>query len=236
VDGETLYRSPRSDSDIRQAAHIIAAVHAQEPCAAYAELPHEGYGDAFGDTVQRCLQDALRPSEPAAGQTVEETRRLLATNAEDILETWQMVSAMGADLRRHTDDYRLTHGDPNYDNFLRGTNGVLHLTDWADIGWGPRERDLLAFTGDRFLLFLRAYAERSAPFTLQSERVLYYHYRWVVQEIADFGARILCQDVTEAEASHAWDELQPYVPVPHQEIAQSVTRIRKTAAEVCGMA
>jgi hypothetical protein len=57
----------------------------------------------------------------------------------------------------------------------------------------------------------------------------------VVQEIADFGARILFQDVTETEATHAWEELQPYVPVPHRDIAQSIARLRGTAGEVCGM-
>ncbi len=236
VNGETLHRSPRSDAEIRRAARIIAEVHAQEPCPPYAKLPREGFENPFHGTIERCLQEATQPSGPAGSRTVEQTRRLLAVHAEEIAATSQMLSAIGAELRGYEADFCLTHGDPNYDNFLRDTDGVLYLTDWADIGWGPRERDLLAFTDDRFSLFLREYAGISGRLALDPDRMQYYHYRWTVQEIADFAERILLQDVDDTEASHAWDELAPYLPVPHEDIAESVARISEMAADTFGTA
>jgi hypothetical protein len=43
----------------------------------------------------------------------------------------------------------------------------------------------------------------------------FYFYRWAVQEIADYTARILA-DPGDADAeAYAWKELQPYLPTQH---------------------
>jgi aminoglycoside phosphotransferase (APT) family kinase protein len=122
----------------------------------------------------------------------------------------------------------VTHGDPNWANFLVAPQGAIYLTDWGELALGPRERDLMSFTGEHFDAFVPAYLEQSRPIRLHRLLFSFYLYRWAMQEIADYATRILRPETTPDEAEHAWAELQPYLPVPHEEIEAGLATVMAT--------
>ncbi len=142
------------------------------------------------------------------------------------------MDEMADRARQLTGDWVLTHGDPNLDNFLKDKAGRLHLTDWGEVALGPPERDLFMFTGESFEIFLRPYVRVRTDVALHPEIFAFYFYRWTMQEIADYTARILFGDMGPVEDEHAWAELQPYLPIQHDSIALSVQALKEVLERV----
>src|SRR5258705_9834156 len=112
----------------------------------------------------------------------------------NILTTLETMRQLSATVRGLELDCVLKHGDPNWANILVDRSGIFHLLDWEDLGLGPPEADLVFFSDrlpDRFEAFLRQYLSINRGARLHAEAFAYYHYRWTVQEIADYTTRIL---------------------------------------------
>jgi len=61
------------------------------------------------------------------------------------------------------------------------------VVDWDGLLLAPRERDLMFVTGEERTRFLEGYG----PATLDRTVLAYYRWEWVVQELADYGTRVL---------------------------------------------
>jgi len=81
----------------------------------------------------------------------------------------------------------LCHGDLHTANLLVGHRDRLAVVDWDGLLLAPRERDLMFVTGEERTRFLEGYG----PATLDRTVLAYYRWEWVVQELADYGTRVL---------------------------------------------
>jgi spectinomycin phosphotransferase len=228
IDGATLWQHGASDDDLMAAAALLAAVHQCDP-QRLPPLATETFANPFEAPIRRALRVAAAPPDDCAPLQRAACRLLHAEHA-DIEATMQRMQQLGAAARQYTFGPVLTHGDPNLDNFLKDSQGALHLTDWGELAVGPPERDLFAFTGARFDVFLRQYIAMRGPLTLHAETFAFYFYRWTLQEIADYATRLLFQQPDPHEAAHAWAELRDYVPVRHAEIAQHMAAVQAVCA------
>lgn len=99
---------------------------------------------------------------------------------------------------------------------------------------GPPERDLFMFMDTPDDAFLRRYRDAAGGLHLHARLIAFYHYRWAVQEIADYATRLLFGPSSQAEEEHAWAELQPYLPVPHRQIEDAVSAAEAVTWRVGG--
>ena len=224
IEGTTLWEQGASDNDVAAAATLLAAVH-QCDLQFLPPLATEPFANPFAAPIRRALSVAAAPSADFTSLQRAACRLLRAEQA-DIEATVQRMAQLGDAARQHTTTRVLTHGDPNLDNFLKDSRGTLHLTDWGEIAIGPPERDLFAFTGPRFDLFLQQYVVARGPLALHVETFAFYFYRWSLQEIADYATRLLFQQLGPAEDAHAWAELQEYLPVQHAKIVQDLEALQ----------
>src|SRR5829696_5842342 len=81
----------------------------------------------------------------------------------------------------------LCHGDLHTANLLVGADDLLAVVDWDGLLLAPRERDLMFVTGEERTRFLEGYG----PATLDRTVLAYTRWEWVVQELADYGTRVL---------------------------------------------
>ncbi len=224
VDGTTLWQHGASDDDITAAAMLLAAVH-QCDSQRLPPLVTETFANPFEVPIRRALRMAAAPPDNCS-PLQREACRLLHAEHTDIEATMQRMAQLGAVAQQHTSRRVLTHGDPNLDNFLKDPHGTFHLTDWGEVALGPPERDLFAFTGMHFDVFLPQYIAACGPLALHAETFAFYFYRWTLQEIADYATRLLVQPLGPAEDAHAWAELQDYLPVRHADIEQSLAAVQ----------
>jgi aminoglycoside phosphotransferase (APT) family kinase protein len=233
IRGRTLYDQGASNADLAQAASVVAALHQCDAAGDFPQLARETFGDPFKGPVLRALQAAENPV-PGAPTFRRRMTRLLQSERADILATLEKIEQLGAKARELTTDWVLTHGDPNLDNLLKDEEGQIFLTDWGEIGVGPPERDMFAFTGEGFAAFLRPYALARTSVALHRDVFAFYFYRWALQEIADYATRILFSSLGPEEDEHAWAELQPYLPIRHDLIAEGLAELQAVLDSVLG--
>ena len=157
---------------------------------------------------------------------------MLLAEAADLTDFMDRFDEFGNQLRALDSDFVITHGDSNLDNVIVSPDGGLHLIDWGEVALGPRERDLSSYADNRLDLVLPTYFEAAGSPPLHAERFRIYQHRWCLQEIADYTTRIIFRPGEPSEDEHAWTELQPYLPLPRQELAVGHERTAALLADL----
>ena len=146
-------------------------------------------------------------------------------NARDLEATLRRFHRLGALARFLAPPPVPTHGDPDRANVLIDTTGTS-TSSTRQLALAPRERDLTFFTGERFAAFLRTYFERAgrvraspggslpSTSTAGSCRRL----------LATCHASCLSRAMSRNKRMPG-EELQPYLPFPHESIASGVAAV-----------
>jgi hypothetical protein len=172
--------------ELLEAGRCLARLHA----TVVGDIPIERFEHPFVPALERVAESGL----------------LTGTQIGRVRATAAKLEILGESLRDLPLDFVVTHGDPNTHNWLVEDGGRLWLCDWGDIALGPRERDLFAFDEPHLRAAWEGYGR------LPEERVLaFYRLRWRLQEIADYGTRLLDPDCPSMERDHARSELARYV-------------------------
>jgi len=116
----------------------------------------------------------------------------------------------------------LCHADLHTANLLVDADDRLFVVDWDGVQLAPAERDLL---------FVPAGSQRArlfdgyGPVTLDPAVVAYFRWEWVVQELADYGGRVLDGRLGEETRRHAVAEFrQLFAPGNVVEAAREADR------------
>lgn len=233
IDGTTPFQERFSDEEHLRLAAVLASLHNSGECLIRSsmEVAIETFDPPFTKIVRHVL--AVAAEDRPANDRQRETGRLLMQWRDDIEATLDHFERLGAQGRAMRFQQVLTHGDPTPANIIKDARGDLHLIDWGDLALGPAERDVTHFTGERFEPFLAEYKRAlGQPIHLHGEIFEFYFYRWVLQEIADYGSRILLKNVEGEELEHAWEELVQYVPIRRDGIRASVRNVRSIIQRV----
>lgn len=112
-------------------------------------------------------------------------------------------------LRAQQLNYVLCHGDIHEDNVLISDTGELFISDWDNVILAPKERDLTFFQGDGKADYLNGYFGADVAHSVNQAMIDYYVFEWALQEIADYGGRILSAAHFDlAGRTDAWTQLQ----------------------------
>jgi spectinomycin phosphotransferase len=177
-----------------------------------ADLPREAFQPAWRDMVLR-VDAHLATVDPA---TCDELTRAFAAawtvRRDEIHALVARCDELGAHLRHQDNPHALCHADIHTANVLVDPAGDLHLVDWDGALLAPRERDLLFFVGNevqpaRMSADTRAFLAGYGPVQIDPAALAYYCYEWVVQELGDYGARMLFMpELGHASRRQALDE------------------------------
>jgi hypothetical protein len=218
IEGCTAHESGMTPEELAKAGHAIAGLHGSK---ASIELPRERFANPFANTI-RTLQELPANTEAA---------RLFRDTRESVNALSERVEVLSASLRAQDVAMVLTHGDPNLANWIIDPKGRLHLADWGDLGYGPPERDLFAFTPDRFAEFLRSYISAGGTRRLDARIFEFYFDRWRLQDIAEYGERLFKSDQPD-EIRHAWAGLRRYLPLREDTRPQFLANVQEALAAI----
>lgn len=232
IDGITAMEEPLIDAAWQRMAALLAGVHESASALPQTLAVRK---DVCDIPYRATLLRLLRSREEAQGLDTpigRQVDRVLREQHDDITATLRMLEEAQAAGRREEGRLVLTHGDPNLANIIKDAHGQLYLIDWGAIALGPPERDLVFFTGPRFEMFLRAYVRRSGQPTLRDDLFGFYFYHWILQEISDYGTRILAGRVHDDELRYYWQEFQQYVPIHHDEVTRGTQVVREVLQRI----
>ena len=223
-----------TDAELCQTAVLLAAIHlctdkieTRHLTTAKYDLPlrNEFY------TVLEASTKELAPQNRYQKQLLE----ALAAHRSSILETIERYDELGRSGAASQTSFVITHGDPTPGNLILDTEDQLHLIDWDGVSLGPAEKDLFAFTGERFDVVLESYLEnRQNEVALYADIFGFYIYEWTLNEIRDYGIKILFKNTDTQQNEYDWESLQDYLP-PNRELMEDGIAAVRATLDRCGV-
>ncbi|MCM3439234.1 phosphotransferase [Metabacillus halosaccharovorans] len=227
IQGTSLYETSEFTSHLEQIAKTLADFH--NVSIHNDQLPKETFQNLFEKKILLLLNVAEK-QDFSLNLYKRKTASLFINERKDIKVTLEKMRTVQKQFSQRQFKQTITHGDPNFSNILCGSNEKLYFIDWGEIAFAPVERDLMFFLevdGNPldFEQFISTYLKNRPDTIIHPEIVEFYLYRWCLQEIADYGYRLLVENNGVEEDEHSWKELQPYLPIPHLSIQDRINNI-----------
>lgn len=158
-----------------------------------------------------------------------ELYRLWMAHNDEIMRIVERAEQLGSLLRRRPTDFVLCHADIHTANLIVAPDGQLHVVDWDQPIFAPKERDLMFIVNSDAIatceetLFFTGYGETE----IDALALAYYRAEWCVQEFVDFASRVfLLDDVgdeTRADSVRGFERL--FAPGDVVEVANKMARM-----------
>ncbi|WP_026562707.1 phosphotransferase [Bacillus sp. J37] len=227
IQGTSLYETSEFTRHLEHIAKTLADFHSVS--IHNDQLPKETFQNPFEKIILHLLNVAEK-QDFSSNLCKQKTASLFIKERKDIEVTLEKMRTVQTQFSKKNYKQTITHGDPNFSNILRGPNQKLYFIDWGEIAFAPVERDLMFFLEVDgkpldFGQFISTYLKNRPETIIHPEIVEFYLYRWCLQEIADYGYRLLVENNGVEEDEHSWKELQPYLPIPHLSIQDRMNNI-----------
>ncbi len=173
--------------------HFVRALHGFTlPVEIRSSLPVESFVPVWAQTVRRldawaAADSDVVPHPQTADRPATELARFWRTRREEIVDLLAKGDSTGRSVRKRGLRTVLCHADIHTANVLVPPVGPLRVVDWDGILYAPVERDLMFVPDENSEPFYRGYG-RHEPDPLA---VAYYRLEWAIQEIGDYGRRIV---------------------------------------------
>lgn len=222
-----------TDTELSQAGALLATIHecadviaSNNPTVAKYDLP-----------LRHELHTVLEAPEqiPPRNRYQKQLLEGLTQHRSEILQTIERYDSLGRAAEALQTPFVVTHGDPTPGNLILDTENRLHLIDWDGVCLGPPEKDLVSFTGERFEMVLERYLiERQGNVSLYADIFGFFIYEWTINEIRDYGTKILLKNNDEKQNEYDWESLQDYLPPNQKSMEDGIVAIRNTLGR-CGV-
>jgi aminoglycoside phosphotransferase (APT) family kinase protein len=139
---EFIHGQPLRDQDLRaaavarQAARLVAAVHAATPALAV-RVPFVETFEVWTDGLRGCLAE-IEPGTGGADELRAQARALVWPQRTALLGMLERLQALGDTARSRPRERVLCHGDLIGDNMLGDRGGRLWAVDWDGAALAPR--------------------------------------------------------------------------------------------------
>jgi len=162
---------------------LLGRLHAATETLPPDLAPLEDFDIPHRQTLAEALGDLDRPW--TAGPLGEPARAQLRCSAETVARRLDAYDELASLVRRTSESWVVTHGEPHSGNVLRDDGGGLSLVDWDTVKVGPRERDLWIVL-DPDASGWSDYLSTAGPCALDDRALHLYRSRWNLADIAEF--------------------------------------------------
>ena len=216
-----------TDAELLQTAILLATIHGCIDTVASNNLTVATYDLPLRQELHRVLEAPRKipPQNRYQKQLIE----AIAQHSSEILQTLERYDSLGRSASALQTPFVITHSDPTPGNLILDTENRLYIIDWDGVCLGPPEKDLASFTGERFDVVLEGYlTERQNGPALHADIFGFYIYEWTLNEIRDYGTKILFMNNDAQQNEYDWESLQDYLP-PNQELMEDgIAAVRST--------
>ena len=216
-----------TDAELSLTAALLATIHGCTDTIASDSLTVAKYDLP----LRHELHTVLEAPEKIPAQNGYQKRLLeaIVQHRSEILQTLERYDSLGRSASVLQTPFVITHGDPTPGNLIIDAENRLHIIDWDGVSLGPPEKDLVSFTGERFEVVLESYlAERQNRAALHADIFGFYIYEWTLNEIRDYGTKILFKNSDTQQNAYDWESLQDYLPPNQALMEDGIATVRNT--------
>jgi spectinomycin phosphotransferase len=185
VDGVPAMGRGLTDRQWVALGRFVARLHRTMPPAALAATVTREPFVPWGAAPVRAL-DARLGRRRAGDPLSRELAGLWRAHRDESSFAADRAERLGRIVAAARPELVLCHADIHLANLLVTGEDRLAVVDWDGLSLAPRERDLCFFVTERGRFF-----DGYGPVTLDRATLAYYRWEWVVQELADYGGRVL---------------------------------------------
>ena len=216
-----------TDTELSQTAALLATIHNCTDSVDLDCLPIAEYSLPLREELYGVLE---APREiPSQNGYQQQLLDAITRYGLEIFQTLERYDSLGRSATALQTPFVITHGDPTPGNLIIDAENRLHIIDWDGVSLGPVEKDLVAFTGERFDVVLESYlAERQDGTALYADIFGFYIYEWTLNEIRDYGTKILFKNDDAQQNEYDWESLQDYLPPNQTLMEDGIAAVRNT--------
>ena len=216
-----------TDAALSQTAALLATLHGCTDTIAANNLTVATYDLPLRHELHTVLEAPEKM--PARNGYQKRLLEAIAQHGSEILQTLERYDSLGRSASVLQTPFVITHGDPTPGNLIIDAENRLHIIDWDGVCLGPPEKDLVSFTGERFEVVLENYlAERRNGAALHADIFGFYIYEWTLNEIRDYGTKILFKNSDTQQNAYDWESLQDYLPPDQALMEDGIATVRNT--------
>ena len=217
-----------TDTELSQTGALLATIHGCPTTI----VPNDLTGAKYDLPLRHELHTVLKaPTKKIQLQNQYQKQLLeaLAQHQTAVLEALNRYDNLGRSAETLQTPFVITHGDPTPGNLILDAENRLHLIDWDGVCLGPPEKDLVSFTGERFEVVLERYlTERQNAVSLHPGIFGFYIYEWTLNEIRDYGTKILFKNKDAKQNEYDWESLQDYLPPDRELMEDGIAAVQST--------
>ena len=219
-----------TDTHLSETGALLATIHNCQDTIVSNHLTVAKYDLPSRHELNTVLAAPTKKGQPQ-NQYQEQLLNGLTTHRSEILQALERYDSLGRSAAALQMPFVITHGDPTPGNLILDTEERLHVIDWDGVCLGPPEKDLVSFTGERFEVVLERYLmERQDNISLHADIFGFYIYEWAINEIRDYGTKILSKNDDPTQNEYDWESLQDYLPPNRAYMEDGIEVIRRTLA------
>lgn len=197
VSGLDATKKPLDAAQLIELGRFLARLHAMQP-----PIPAdvEPFDCTHCETYVRVL-DSLTGAAASSDPYQRDLAAILIPLSDRLWRELENFKASASTARQENAPFVLCHGDPSMGNVITSGKHVS-VIDWDGIIHAPKERDLMHFGADDqpdSAPVFQGYAEAAGALEINPTIIRYYRHQWNIQEVADFGSRILFDDTADVE-------------------------------------
>ena len=216
-----------TDAELSQTAALLATIHGCTDTVTFDSLTVAKYDLPLRHELHTVLEAPEKI--PARNGYQKRLLEAIAQHRSEILQTLERYDSLGRSASALQTPFVITHGDPTPGNLIIDAENRLHIIDWDGVCLGPPEKDLVSFTGERFEVVLESYlAKRRSGAALHADIFGFYIYEWTLNEIRDYGTKILFKNSDMQQNAYDWESLQDYLPPDQELMEDGIAAVRNT--------
>ena len=217
-----------TDTELSQTGALLATIHECPDTIASDNLTVATYDLPLRHELHTVLEAPAKKTSPQ-NRYQKQLLEALVAHRSAILQTLHRYDDLGRSAMALQTPFVITHGDPTPGNLIIDAENRLHIIDWDGVSLGPVEKDLVAFAGERFDVVLESYlAERRDRTALYADIFGFYIYEWTLNEIRDYGTKILFKNDDAQQNEYDWESLQDYLPPNQALMEDGIAAVRNT--------
>ena len=216
-----------TDAELTQTAGLLATIHGCTDAVA----AHNRTVATYNLPLRKELHVVLEAPRkiPPQNRYQKQLLEAITQYSSEIGQTLERYDNLGRSASALQTPFVITHGDPTPGNLIMDAENRLHIIDWDGACLAPPEKDLVAFTGERFEVVLECYlTERQNGAALHADIFGFYIYEWTLNEIRDYGTKILFKNSDTQQNEYDWESLQDYLPPDRKSMEEGIAAVRDT--------
>lgn len=207
IEGKTAHEIKPTDKQYERLGSLLAQLHQAVKTINYPV--RENFDIPANDDFLKVIEH-LKETPNNPNKHRKEAFDLLKPLQDRLLEELKNLRDLQLKARASDIEFVLCHGEPSPGNIMLDNHGEVYLIDWDEPIVAPKEKDLLFFKNTMDPV-LKGYSKHSADTTINPDLQSFYSLLWNINEIADWGERILFSESSEDELKHSISQLKDFL-------------------------